>query len=117
MTMERMVAFCGIVCTECPAYIATQADDLAGKEAVAAQWREEFDSPDIDAAYVTCDGCLAFDGRLGGHCGECEVRACGVARGVANCAHCSDYGCETLESFFDFAPSVRATLDEIRRAL
>lgn len=25
--MERMVAYCGIVCTECPAYIATQNND------------------------------------------------------------------------------------------
>lgn len=115
--MAHIVAFCGLVCDGCPAYIATQADDLAAKERVAAQWREEFNAPEIDAAYVTCDGCLAFDGRLGGHCLECEIRACGVARGVANCAYCPDYGCEKLMNFLGYVPEARATLEEIRRAL
>jgi hypothetical protein len=39
-----------------------------------------------------------------------------MAHGVANCAYCSDYGCEKLERFFGFAPQARATLDEIRRS-
>ena len=25
--MDKMIAFCGIVCTECPAFLATQKDD------------------------------------------------------------------------------------------
>lgn len=29
---ERIVAYCGLVCTECPAHIATQADDRAALE-------------------------------------------------------------------------------------
>ena len=54
--MDRMVAFCGLVCTNCPAYIATQADDRAALERVAAQWREEFNTPDIIVESVICDG-------------------------------------------------------------
>jgi hypothetical protein len=115
--MERIIAFCGLDCTRCPAYIATQADDLAAKERVAARWREEYHAPNIDVAYVTCDGCLAFAGRLGGHCPECEIRICGVARGVANCAHCPDYVCQRLGGFFGFVPEARSTLDEIRHSL
>jgi len=115
--MERMVAFCGLVCTDCEAYTATQADDLAAKEHVAARWRQEYNAPKIDAAYVTCDGCLAFAGRLGGHCAECEIRTCGVAHRVANCAHCPEYVCQRLTAFFGFVPSARATLDEIRQSL
>ena len=27
--MDRIVAYCGLVCSDCPAYIATQANDAA----------------------------------------------------------------------------------------
>jgi hypothetical protein len=115
--MDRIVAYCGLVCSECPAYIATQADDLAAKERVAAQWRAEFNAPDVDVAAVTCDGCVATTGRLGSYCYICEIRACGVGRGVANCAYCPDFGCEKLVGFWGNAPQARATLEEIRQTL
>jgi hypothetical protein len=67
---------------------------------------------------VTCDGCLSTSGRLSGHCYECDIRACGVERGLPNCAHCADFeACEKLERFFQFAPELRPPLEEIRRNL
>ncbi len=114
--MNRIVAVCGLICTDCPAYTATQADDRAALERVAADWRQAFNAPNITVESVICDGCLT-EGRKCGHCAECDIRACGVEHGVANCAHCPDYGCEKLERFFGFAPQARATLDEIRRSL
>ena len=113
--MDRIVAYCGLVCSGCEAFIATQADDLAAKEALAAKWREEYHSPDIDTNSVTCDGCVTTTGRLGGYCPLCPIRACGVGRGVVNCAYCTDYGCEKLEGFVKNVPTARATLEEIRR--
>ncbi len=35
--MERILAYCGLVCSECPAYLATQAGDTAALEEVAAR--------------------------------------------------------------------------------
>lgn len=32
--MDRMVAYCGLVCTDCPAYAATQAEARATLEEV-----------------------------------------------------------------------------------
>jgi hypothetical protein len=112
-----MIAYCGLTCTECPAYIATQADDRAGLERVAAQWRAEFNAPDITIESIMCDGCLGTAGRKCGHCAECEMRACAMALNLANCAHCADYACEKLEGFFAFAIDARATLDGIRAGL
>jgi hypothetical protein len=115
---ERMIAVCGLDCATCDGYLATQAEDEAWKERVAAKWAKDYDSPNIDAAYVTCDGCLAFEGRLGGHCFECEVRACGVERHLPNCAHCAEYdSCQKIASFIEWVPQVKPTLDEIRAAL
>lgn len=60
-------------------------------------------------------GCMGTNGgRLSGYGSMCEIRACGVERGVTNCAHCAEYACEKLEGFFGFAPEARAVLDQIR---
>ncbi len=114
--MERLIAYCGLVCTECPAYVATRANDPAELERVAAMWREEFNAPDITAESILCDGCTA-SGRKSGYCAECEIRACAVAMAVATCAHCADYGrqwgCKKLEDFLRHAPEARAVLNDI----
>ena len=115
--METMIAMCGLVCTDCPAYQATQADDQAAREQVAAQWREMFQAPNITAEAINCDGCLSTTGRLFAHCLECEIRASGLKHGVANCAHCPDYACEKLSGFFQAVPDARARLDGIHQAL
>ncbi|MCP4536149.1 MAG: DUF3795 domain-containing protein [Chloroflexi bacterium] len=115
--MNKIIAYCGLVCTDCPAYIATQADDQAALEETVTRWREEFSAPDMTVADIVCDGCLTDAGRKGVHCGECKIRACGVERGVVNCAHCTEYACEKLENFFGFAPDARTVLDGIRQSL
>jgi hypothetical protein len=115
--MDKIIAFCGLVCSDCPAYIATQAGDRSDLEQVAAGWREDYNAPAITAESIICDGCLVSEGRQCSHCFECELRACGVARDVANCAHCPDYACAKLEGFFGVVRQARATLDGIRAGL
>jgi len=119
--MDKIIAYCGLVCSDCPAYIATQADDRDALEQVAAQWREEYSAPDVTVESVICDGCVTADGRHCGHWFDCEIRACGMERGVVNCAHCADYarhgGCEKLEGFFALVPDARGILDGIRQGL
>jgi hypothetical protein len=114
--METMIAYCGLVCTDCPGYIATQVDDLATLEKLATQAREEFNVPNATLASVQCDGCLPDQGRKCGYCAECAIRACGVAHGVANCAYCSEYACEQLQGFFGMVPEARTTLESLRTA-
>ena len=114
--MEKMIAYCGLTCTDCPAYLATQTNDRAELERVAAMWREEYNAPNITVESVICDGCTV-SGHKCGHCAECEIRACGLERGVVNCAHCADYGCQIIEGFFGFVPEARITLDGIRAGL
>ena len=115
--MDRMVAYCGLVCTECEAYLATQANDLPALEQMAQKAREEFGMPDTMADGVRCDGCLPADGYKCGYCAHCQVRACAIERGLPNCAHCDDYACEKLEAFFGMAAGARGVLDEIRAGL
>ncbi len=116
--MDTMIAFCGLVCTDCEAYKATQAGDRAWLERLAEKARVEYGSANATAESTMCDGCLSASARKCGYCAECPVRACGTARGLANCGHCADYAaCEKLAGFFQMVPSARATLDGVRAAL
>ena len=114
--MDKMVAFCGITCTECPAFLATQKDDDNERKKVAELWSEQFNA-EIKPEEVNCDGCLSDNGRLFGHCKVCEIRKCGQEEGIKNCAYCDDYACEKLNSFIDDVPEAKATLEEIRKNL
>lgn len=115
--MDRIIAYCGLVCSDCAAYVATQAGDQAALERVAAKWREEYNAPDITVESVICDGCLTGP-RKCSHCAECDIRACGIGRVVVNCGHCADYvSCDKLERFFGFVPAARTVLEGIRQSL
>lgn len=110
------IGACGLDCSECEAYKLTQASDTAGMHALLAKWRVEFNSPDMPLEAVICDGCMVGE-RHGGYCSECGVRKCAVERGLASCAHCPDYGCETLTAFWQMAPSAKANLEALRAQL
>jgi hypothetical protein len=114
--MNQMIAYCGLVCTGCPAYTATQANDAAAIEQIAREWAEAYGVP-VTAEDVWCDGCLSDGPRLCAHCGECEVRACATGRGVVNCGHCDDYGCDIIAGFLANAPQAKTVLEEIRAGL
>ena len=115
--MDKIIAYCGLTCSDCAAYIATQTGDRAAMEQVAAQWREEYNAPNITVDSVICDGCLTAEGRKCGHCAECDIRACAMALNLANCGHCADYACDKLTGFWVHAPEAKATLEQIRAAL
>ena len=110
-----LIAVCGLDCTTCGAWQATQAHDLAAKEAVLAQWRDMYHADIHSIEAVTCDGCQADSGRHGFHCAECEFRACAVEKNLATCAECPQYACEKLHFFFKFVPAAKANLDGLRK--
>ena len=115
--METMIAYCGIDCAGCEAYIATQADDYQAKLALLEKWRVEYETPEMSLADVTCDGCTST-GQPGGYTHSCPIFACGRERGVVNCAHCDDFsGCETLHGFLANVPEALENLEAIRASL
>jgi hypothetical protein len=111
--MEDRIAFCGINCSGCPAFVATQKDDDKEKAKVAARWstpKYPFAADDVH-----CDGCLIPDGRLMSFCGDCDVRQCALDRRVGSCAHCDEYPCDRLDKVHAQDPAARAALDEIAK--
>ena len=58
--------------------------------------------------------------RIYKFCSTCEVRKCGLERGVANCGYCTEYPCEKLERLWKGFRTVsgeeaKASLDNVRR--
>ena len=114
--MDKMVAFCGIVCTECLAFLATRKNDNAGRKKVAEMWFKQFNAK-IQLEDINYDGCLSTGDKVFGYCKACEIRKCGLEKGVANCAYCEDYGCEKLNKFLGDVPAAKNTLEEIRKSI
>jgi hypothetical protein len=114
--MQEIIAICGLTCTECPAYLATQHDSDDERKRVAKMWSQQFNSQ-VKPEDVNCDGCLPGQSRYFHYCLECDIRACGEARGVKNCAYCEDYACEKLEHFLGIVPAAKTKLDAIRAGL
>jgi hypothetical protein len=112
--MQELVGYCGVVCSECPAYLATQSDDQAARQKVADMWKAQFHT-EVKAEDVNCDGCLATGKRQVGYCAICEIRKCGSAKNIFNCAFCTDYPCEKLVKWQTQAPKTKAKLETFRK--
>jgi hypothetical protein len=114
--MDKIIAVCGITCSDCPAYIATVNDDDEKRRQTAEEWSKAYNA-DLKPENINCMSCLSAEGPVFHHCTQCEIRSCGMARGVENCAHCADYACDNLVKFFEMVPAARTTLDGIREGL
>ena len=112
---EELVGACGLLCSQCEAFLATQANDGMEIEAIAAKWSEMF-GPTILPSSVWCDGCMSDGYHKCGHTAECEIRKCVVERELKSCADCTHYACDKLEAFLDRAgdTGARERLDAMR---
>lgn len=111
---NRIVGACGITCSACPAYIATQKNDDALRVETAKKWSEMFKA-DIKATDINCDGCQSESPRLFSYCSVCEIRKCARAKQVATCANCPEYSCKKLDEFLANVPEARKVLEELRK--
>ena len=110
----KKLAMCGLDCAACPAFTAYRTNDQALRVKTAAEWSQQF-KVQLKPEDINCVGCLKRKGVLFSHCRECEIRKCGLARKVNNCALCPDYPCEKVAKFTANVPPAKANLEEVRR--
>jgi hypothetical protein len=113
---EKLIAYCGITCTECPAYIATQKNDDRLRAETAKKWSEIFKAS-IKPEDINCDGCAADSKRLFSQVNVCEIRKCARNKNIKNCAYCAQYPCPKLKELFTYIPEAKTTLEEIRKKI
>src|SRR6056297_1948875 len=100
----NMISYCGLNCSECEAYMATQEDSSAKREETAEKWSQLYKAV-IKPEQINCDGCKESGWKFF-HCNNCEIRQCCTSNSVVNCAACENYICETLTSFIKLAPEI-----------
>ena len=110
--MKDMIAFCGLDCEKCDAYIATKNDDQALREKTARLWAELNNAP-ILPEHINCDGCRA-NGRKTVFCESlCAIRQCALKKGVTTCGNCSEMDdCTTLQAVISNNPEALKNLKE-----
>lgn len=113
--MEKMIAYCGIICSNCPVFIAARNDDDSERQRVAEIFTKQYGT-EYKPTDINCDGCLS-DGQVFSYCNMCEIRRCGKEKRVENCAYCKDYPCEKLSKVFAGYPKAKEILENIKSRL
>lgn len=110
--MSKMIAFCGLCCTECPTFLATQNDDDKARAKTAAMYAKKFGF-NMKPEDINCDGCHSESGQLIGYCQTCDIRKCGQDKGIDNCTSCNEQPCEKLINFHLFSPEAKASFTAV----
>ena len=114
--MEKMIGCCGLVCTSCPTYLATQSDDDVARERTAALYSEKFGF-DLKPEDINCHGCASEGGKLLEYCQSCDIRECCRQKALENCAVCDEKPCDKLKKFHEFSPDAKAHFDALVKAM
>jgi hypothetical protein len=124
--MNRMIAYCGLDCARCPIFLVTRETNAEKqnqkREEIAQQIEEKYGMQCRAEDVTDCDGCTIQAGRLFSGCQKCQIRKCAREKALENCAHCSEYACDTLEKFFNYGGKLvegkaKEKLDEIKARL
>lgn len=87
--MKQMIAYCGLDCEKCDAYIATKNNDNALREKTAKLWAEANHAP-ITPEMINCQGCRVDDVKTPYCDSLCEIRQCALKKAVSTCADCTE---------------------------
>ncbi len=103
--MKNRIAFCGLDCETCDAYLATIHDDQALREKTAKLWAELNHAP-ILPEHINCEGCRV-DGIKTVYCDSpCAIRQCALKKGVATCGDCPELEtCQTVGAILSNDPA------------
>jgi hypothetical protein len=116
--MDELLSYCGLVCKTCPIYLATretnQEEQIRKRIEIAKLCKEQY-GMNLELSDITdCDGCSTDGGRIFSGCIQCAIRKCAKQKAIENCAYCSEYSCQKLESFFVHDSAAKMRLDEVR---
>lgn len=105
-----MIAYCGLDCEKCEAYIATKNNDNELRKKVAKKWAELNNAP-ITPEMINCEGCRA-NGKKTPYCDSmCEIRQCAMKSVKETCKDCYKMQtCKRLAMVLDNSQEARENL-------
>ena len=111
--MSKMIAYCGLVCSNCPTFLATQNDDDGAREKTVALYAQKFGLA-LQKEDINCDGCLNVGGRKIGFCHTCEIRQCCLEKGLQHCVICPEQPCAKIRRFHEFSTEAKASFEALK---
>lgn len=106
-----MISACGVLCSECPAYLGA-AKGIEHQSRTAEAWHRIYGLNET-AEHISCGGCLGLDEDLFYTSLKCNARRCCQSKGYSSCAECPIESCTDLEkaqSVWDDVPNLINTL-------
>ncbi len=108
--MKNKIAYCGLDCEKCDAYIATVNDDQALREKTAKVWAKLNHAP-ILPEHINCEGCRENGAKTVFCESLCSIRQCALKKQVATCGECPEVEtCQTVGAVFSNNPAARKNL-------
>jgi Protein of unknown function (DUF3795) len=86
---------CGVLCSDCPAYLGETRGSAYQSQVVEA-WHRIY-GRDEQASDISCGGCLGPSNEVFYTSRGCRARLCCLAKGFSSCAQCPKEACEDLE--------------------
>jgi hypothetical protein len=114
MKRKKRISYCGIDCSICPVYVATEKRQKKAQIRIAKLWSDQ--ETHYESCEISCKGCHEPWGKKFRHCAECEVRACARKKLYTTCADCPEYPCEKLNNLYANLDKkiVRINLDTLK---
>ncbi len=121
MTSTEILSYCGLICSNCPIYLAGREQDEQKKAILITEiihtCRDFYGIDYKEVDITTCDGCTSLEGRIFSGCVNCKIRECCSTKGHQNCAYCNEYPCVNLTETFKNEETAKLHLDQIRSHL
>lgn len=108
--MNDSIAYCGLDCHKCDAYLATINDDDYLRRKVAKEW-SELNNVEITPDMINCEGCRA-NGKKTPFCESlCPIRQCALGKGCSTCGDCEEIdSCGKVKMVIGNNPEARENL-------
>ena len=109
-SMNKMIAYCGLNCEKCDAYIATKNNDNALREKTAKRWSKLNNAP-ITAEMINCNGCRGNGVKTIFCESMCQIRKCASKNDFETCGDCSKMNeCKTLAEILSHSQDAKENL-------
>ncbi|HUL43459.1 MAG TPA: DUF3795 domain-containing protein [Bacteroidota bacterium] len=109
--MNEVMSACGIICSNCAAYVAA-SKGLDDRKEAAEAWSRIYGFQTAPEK-MSCGGCLGSDDKIFHTSIKCSARRCCLTKGLKSCAECPEESCELLaraQSIWDPVPEICAKL-------
>lgn len=111
---KEMIAYCGLDCYKCEAYLATINNDDSLREIVAEKW-SKLNGITITKEMINCLGCIG-KGLKTPYCEAlCNIKNCCISKSYEHCGKCANLDtCKTIGEFFKYNDEPKKKLESLK---